>query len=99
MTKPHKTLSQAIIMNSYWGKVPREDTEFILSDGSRGTSQLANKTKDGATTKKGRIIQLMVISQSCFHDLVVFPFNRFDIFILKPKAEFYDCLANKDIIH
>ena len=52
MTKPHKTLSQAIIMNSYWGKVPREDTEFILSDGSRGTSQLANKTKDGATTKK-----------------------------------------------
>ena len=39
-------------MNSYWGKVHRVDTEFILSDGSRGTSQLANKAKDGATTKK-----------------------------------------------
>ena len=52
MTKPHKTLSQAIIMNSYWGKVPRVDTEFIFSDGSTGTSQLANKTKDGATTKR-----------------------------------------------
>ena len=64
MTKPHKTLSQAIIMNSYWGKVHRGDTEFILYDGSRGTSQLANKTKDGATTKKGRIIQLMVISHA-----------------------------------